>query len=82
MEQSKTVRLIDELGRVVLPVEVRQAMDWGDKTPVEICLNAANHEVVIKRHKFTCIYCGATENLKQHRTKYICPNCQREIASL
>lgn len=36
---NKFVRLIDELGRIVLPVEVRQAMEWGDRTPVEIWVN-------------------------------------------
>jgi len=82
MENNKNVRLIDELGRVVLPIEVRQAMDWGNKTPVEIWVNVTEDELVMKRHVFSCIYCGATENLKTYQKKHICPSCQTEISNL
>lgn len=82
MSKTKTVRLIDELGRIVLPIEVRQAMEWGDKTPVEIWVNATDNEVVIKRHELSCIYCGATNNLKQYQKKHICPDCQTEVSKL
>jgi len=57
-------------------------MDWGDKTPVEIWVNATEDEVVIKRHTFTCIYCGKTENLKEFHKKHICAGYQREVAKL
>ncbi|HWP80533.1 MAG TPA: AbrB/MazE/SpoVT family DNA-binding domain-containing protein, partial [Candidatus Acidoferrum sp.] len=77
-----TVRLIDELGRIVLPVEIRKALDWGDKTPVEIWVNAPDNEIIIKRHAFSCAYCGATDNLKEYHKKHICPDCQKAIAEL
>ena len=82
MENQKTVRLIDELGRIVLPIETRKAIDWGEKTPVEIWVNPADDEIVLRRHTFTCAYCGTTENLKAFQKKHICTACQAEIAKL
>lgn len=82
MEQEKAVKLIDDIGRIVLPTEVRQAMDWGEKTPVEIWLNATDDEVVIKRHKIACVFCGATENLRQYRKKPVCSSCQSNLVYL
>ncbi|NLT58704.1 MAG: AbrB/MazE/SpoVT family DNA-binding domain-containing protein [Clostridiales bacterium] len=82
MRNSATVRLIDELGRIVLPVEARQAMNWGEKTPVEIWINATDHEIILRQHRFVCTYCGSMDNLKAYQNKHICPDCQRAIATL
>lgn len=82
MENNKSVRLVDELGRIVLPLEARLAMDWGNKTPVEIWVNPAENAVVIKRHTLACAYCGSTQELKAFNKKHICPACQTEITKL
>lgn len=82
MNESKNVRLIDELGRVVLPAEARNAMDWDEKMPVEIGVNMTEQQIVIKRHTFTCTFCAETENLKTFHNKHICPACQKAIATL
>lgn len=82
MGNNKLIRSIDELGRIVLPAEVRQILDWDDKTSVEIWVNAKENALVIKRHIFTCVYCGKTENLRTFHKKYICSDCQKEIAKL
>lgn len=79
---NTSVRLIDELGRIVLPAEARQVMDWSEKTPVEIWVNATNNEIVIRQHTFVCTYCSSTENLKEYHKKHICPDFQKAIADL
>lgn len=82
METSKNIRLIDELGRVVLPLEARDAMDWAENTPVEIWLNAAEQEIITKQHVCTCAFCGQTDHLITFEKKHICPVCQKAIAAL
>lgn len=82
MENQKPVRLIDELGRLVLPIEARKVMEWGEKTPVEIWVSPTNDEIVLRRHIFACNYCGSTESLKEYQKRYICPDCQAEISKL
>jgi len=82
MESSFSVRHIDELGRIVLPIEVRRSLRWGEKTPVEIMLNKERSEVILRCHASTCVYCGSTEKLKEYRMKYICTVCQKELCKL
>lgn len=81
-DTSRVIRQIDELGRIVLPAEARRAMDWGEKTLVEIRINSAEHEIVIRQHMFSCAYCGSVENLKEFRKKHICTTCQKAISAL
>ena len=82
MEDQKTIIRIDDLGRIVLPIEARNAMGWGEKTPVEILVKSADKEIVLRSQAFACAYCGASENLKSFQKKHICPACQAEIAKL
>ncbi|HWP50959.1 MAG TPA: AbrB/MazE/SpoVT family DNA-binding domain-containing protein, partial [Clostridia bacterium] len=82
MDEFKNVRLIDELGRIVIPAEDRNALNWAEKTPVEISVNAAEQEVILKRHTRTCTFCAETANLKVFQNKPICPACQKAIANL
>jgi AbrB family looped-hinge helix DNA binding protein len=49
VEYDKTVRTIDELGRVVLPKDVRKRLQWEEKTKVEVQLDEARGEVILKR---------------------------------
>ena len=82
MEQIRAIRFMDNAGRIILPYELRQVLGWLEKTPVEICLQAANQQLVIKRYPYACICCGGTENLKNFKGQYICRDCQAEIAHL
>lgn len=65
--------------RLILPKEVWHAMGWGEKTTVEIWMNATQDEVVIKKHQHSCVFCGTTEALISYRKKYICRDCRRKI---
>ena len=62
MSKDYSVRFIDEVGRIVLPAELRNALDLEIKTPIEIHLSKAENEIIIKKHKLSCIFCGETEN--------------------
>ncbi|HWS43039.1 MAG TPA: AbrB/MazE/SpoVT family DNA-binding domain-containing protein [Pseudoflavonifractor sp.] len=80
METKANVRKIDELGRIVLPLEVRRIMGWGEKSSVEI--QVEGDCVVLQKHIPYCIYCGAEENLKEYRAKFLCGNCQTAVSLL
>lgn len=82
MQSSFSVRQIDELGRIVLPIEVRRALGWGEKTLVEIMPSKETGDVILRCHASTCVYCGSTEKLKEYRMKYICTVCQKELCKL
>lgn len=81
-QNALAIRKLDELGRIVLPIEVRRALDWNEKSAVEIWINPATNEVVLKTHIYACTYCGETENLKEFNKRRICPACQSAFAKL
>lgn len=75
MNQKSTgiVRKIDDLGRIVLPVEMRRALEIGVQDCVDIQFNGDS--IVLKKHTTSCTFCGATKNLTTFRGKHICPQC-------
>lgn len=82
MSNETAVRVIDELGRIVLPVEVRRSMGWDKKTRVEIRVEPEDNQLIMKTHVPTCVYCGAEADLLEYRDRRICISCRNEIADL
>ena len=73
MKKSCFVRKIDELGRIVLPIEIRQSLDIKEKDPLEIFMK--DDGVFIKKDIPSCVFCNSNTNLKTFSEKYICKNC-------
>ena len=82
MEKLKSLRKIDELGRIVLPAEVREIMAWYKGRVLGIWVNEKVDEVILKAHTYACTYCGALENLKEFNKRFVCSECQGEISKL
>lgn len=70
------IRKLDELGRIVIPKEMRKELELEQNTPVEIELNG--RELIVRKHAQKCTFCGkdATETFKNKR---ICKKCLEEI---
>lgn len=77
MKSTGIIRRIDELGRVVLPVELRRSLGIEIKDPLEIYIDS--DRIVLKKHEDNCVFCGNTENLKKHLGKLICQDCIRKL---
>lgn len=73
MKSTGIVRRIDNLGRVVLPIELRRALKIEVRDPIEIYVN--NDEICLKKHSQSCVFCGNNEQLKEYKGKKICINC-------
>lgn len=83
METEKIVtRTIDELGRVVLPIEIRKMLGWEEKTVLDIYCDIHTGVVSLKPHTSKCIYCGETQDLMRFKSYSICHACQQEITEL
>ena len=67
------VRRIDELGRVVIPVELRKILDISEKDPVEIF--AESDRIVVRKYTPSCLFCGSTNNITSFKNKLICEEC-------
>ena len=68
------VRKIDPLGRIVIPKEIRRLldMDIGD----QMSISAVNSEVVIKKYKKGCIFCGSEYELIEYKDTCVCKKCR------
>ncbi len=80
MKSTGIVRKIDELGRIVIPIELRNNLKIAIKDPVEIYSDG--NAIVLKKHEKTCIFCGVTKNLIPFKDKLICKKCSENISTL
>ena len=80
MKSTGIVRKVDELGRIVLPIELRRTMDIAEKDAIEIYVDGAS--IILRKYEPTCIFCGDAKNVINYRGKNICPNCLKEMKKL
>ena len=77
MKNTGIVRKVDELGRIVLPVEMRRVLEISEKDPLEIYVDGES--VILKKYQPTCIFCDSGKNLVEYRGKNICSGCIKKI---
>ena len=79
MKATGIVRKLDELGRVVLPIELRRGLDLDIRDVLEIGVNG--DEIVLKKYVPRCIFCKSAEDVKEVKGKCICKECLSGIKS-
>ena len=80
MKSTGIVRKVDELGRIVLPIEMRRTLDIGEKDALEIYVEGSS--VILKKYKPSCIFCDTTKDIVVFKGKNICPKCLKELKEL
>ena len=80
MKSTGIIRRVDELGRVVIPIEIRNQFNIVEKDPIEIFVNGSS--IVLKKYEPNCIFCGSNKDLLSYNDKLICTECANKIASL
>ena len=81
MTDTGIVRRVDELGRVVIPIELRKQLGLSVKDPLSISVE--DGQIIMTKYDDACFVCG-NENLKgaiEMNDKVICKDCQQKIAS-
>ena len=76
MKSTGIVRKVDELGRIVIPKELRNTLDIAEKDALEIYVEGT--AIILEKHKPSCIFCDATKNITVFRKKKVCPKCLEE----
>lgn len=77
MKSTGIVRKLDELGRVVIPMELRRTMELGDKDGLEIFVDG--NAIVLKKYERACIFCGNAKDITKYKGRNICPACMAEL---
>jgi len=80
MKKTGITRAIDEVGRIVLPKELRATMDLNTKDELDISVEG--DRIILRKIQPSCIFCGNSENLVEFKENKICSNCIAEIAKL
>ena len=80
MKSTGIIRRMDELGRVVIPIEIRNQFNIAEKDPMEIYVDGSS--IVLKKFEPNCIFCGNTKNLLEYHDKLICTKCSEKISNL
>ncbi len=73
MKSTGIVRKIDELGRIVLPKEIRNTFGISEKDPVEIYTD--DDKIVLVKYQPSCIFCGNAEDVIYFGGKRVCRAC-------
>lgn len=74
------VRRIDNLGRIVLPIEMRKELNIEIKDPVEILLEDSN--IILRKYENRCIFCGTLRPQNKFKEKKICSKCLEKIKNV
>lgn len=80
MKSTGIVRKVDELGRVVIPIELRRTKDISEKDALEIFTEGDT--IILKKYHPACIFCGQAKDVRNLKGKNVCPKCISEIKGL
>ena len=80
MKSTGILRKVDELGRIVLPIELRRTLDIGTQDELEIYVS--EDQIILHKHEPTCVFCNSNRNLTLYCNTNVCREClarMREI---
>ena len=80
MKSTGMVRRIDELGRIVIPKEIRKKLEINIKDPMEIYVEG--HAITLKKVENNCVFCESSKNLITFKDKLICEKCFNSLHKL
>ena len=80
MKSTGIVRKVDELGRIVLPIELRRTLGIDEKDALEIYVDGSS--VILKKYEPSCVFCGDAGDVLTYKGKNLCRACLREMARL
>ncbi len=73
MKSTGIVRKIDDLGRMVIPIELRKTMNINKKDPMEIFVD--DEKIILQKYEPACIFCGGADDTIDFKGRTICKEC-------
>lgn len=77
MKATGIVRKLDELGRFVVPAELRRTIGVQPDDPLEVFVDGEN--IILRKYQPACIFCKSKTDVEAYRGKNICENCMKEL---
>ncbi|MDI6715547.1 MAG: AbrB/MazE/SpoVT family DNA-binding domain-containing protein [Actinomycetota bacterium] len=79
MKSTGIVRRVDELGRIVIPMELRRTFGIEIKDPLEIFVDGDS--IVLSKYQAVCVFCGSATRIESFKGKNVCQSCKKELVS-
>lgn len=79
MKSTGIIRKVDELGRIVLPIRLRRALDIAERDEVEVYLD--DDKIVLRKCEASCVFCASTKGLISYESKYVCMECVKKLGN-
>ncbi len=77
MKSTGIVRKVDELGRIVIPIELRRTLDIAERDPLEIFVD--EDTIMLRKFHTSCIFCDSVKDIVNYKGKNICSACLAEL---
>ena len=77
MKSTGIVRKVDEMGRIVLPIELRRTLGIEEKDRIEIFVDGES--IILRKYQPACIFCDNAKDIINYKGKNICPDCIRAM---
>ena len=78
MKSTGIVRKVDELGRIVLPIEMRRTLDIAEKDALEIYVE--DDSIILRKYQTTCVFCDSAKNIVSFRGRSVCADCIAKLS--
>lgn len=81
MKSTGMVRRVDDLGRVVLPKELRQMLGIEKRDGMDACVEifVDGDAIVLKKYEPACMFCGEARDVVPFKGRLICPACISQL---
>lgn len=79
MKSTGMARKVDDLGRIVIPAEMRKSFGIKDGDLLDILVEG--EQIILSKRQDSCVFCGSTNDLKEFKTRMICATCLGELTS-
>lgn len=77
MKSTGVVRKLDELGRIVIPIELRRTMDIAIRDTLEIFVE--DDKIILKKYHPACVFCNDARDVVYYKDKLVCKRCLEEL---
>lgn len=77
MNDTGIVRRVDDLGRIVIPMELRRTLGIHVKDPISISVD--NEKIILEKFKESCVICGSEDDVVSVKDRPLCAHCIGEI---
>ncbi|MBO5556631.1 MAG: AbrB/MazE/SpoVT family DNA-binding domain-containing protein [Oscillospiraceae bacterium] len=78
MKSTGIVRRVDELGRIVLPIEMRRTLDIAEKDALEIYVEGDS--IILRKYQAACVFCDSVHNIREFKGRSVCAECAAKLA--